>query len=255
MSQQSLLHTNIQIQPWSFTVAGGSQSEVGFSNTIPVFNTVQYFTQDGQVFYMPYTDISPTHLSGGLFGGSYAYSPGIAYASQAADPGMMPYAQAQQKHVSDLQDKDVLGTDSRRWSHSTNESASGSFDRSPIYSTPSPPTPHNLKRPQSGDPRPYRCASINCDTGELVQQNPTIPSANSMPRGNARILEQNLNVYISGLNANTNDKTLAAYAAHYGRVDTAKAVIDTYTGDCRGYVHLCIMRLSTFTDVLQLWFC
>jgi hypothetical protein len=58
-----------------------------------------------------------------------------------------------------------------------------------------------------------------------------------------RTLEQSLsnpiygnrNVYIRGLHPNTDDDTLAAYAARFGRVETSKAIIDTSTGACKGF--------------------
>jgi hypothetical protein len=46
--------------------------------------------------------------------------------------------------------------------------------------------------------------------------------------------KDNRNAYIHGLHPDTNDKTLTAYAALFGRVESFKAMIDTATGACKG---------------------
>ena len=48
-------------------------------------------------------------------------------------------------------------------------------------------------------------------------------------------IKNNRNVYIRGLHPNTDDETLAQYAARFGKVETSKAIIDTATGACKGY--------------------
>jgi len=238
------------------------------ANAMPPVNTPQYiFLHDGRIGYIPPANVFPaqpistTHLPEGAF----AY-PELAYASQAAYPGylsgysMMPYTQARQ----DLMHNDVPGLDKRRGSYSTNESAPGTpfygslghhdhgtiiagSDRSPIYSTPSPQIPHNINIP-IGKPLPYKSISINFDIDALLQQHPAIPHAVPAvftPRESMRTLEQSLsnpiygnrNVYIRGLHPDTNDETLAAYAARFGRVETSKAIIDTSTGACKGYAY------------------
>lgn len=161
--------------------------------------------------------------------------------------------------------KDVPGLDNRRGSYSTTESAPGTpyysnlsnryetgtyiADRSPLYSTPSPhqqllgvPGPKVSMR-KSGD------IPIDIDMDALVKQPPAIPEAIPAcftPKESQHTLEQSLsnpiygnrNVYIRGLHPNTDDETLAAYAARFGRVETTKAIIDTSTGACKGYVAL-----------------
>lgn len=316
-ASQAQGHRNSQVQAGPFPAAGGSQSEIGLSsminsfsqthlnvpngniqaaaNTIPAANTPQYFfTQDGQIVYMPSANIFPsqpvaaTHLPEG----TYAYPPGLAYAPQATYPGympgysMMPYTQVRQGYMTERQEmmhKDVPGLENRRGSYSTNESAPGTpfygslghrdhgtviatVDRSPIYSTPSPQISHNLNIPQAVKPLPYKGFTINYDVDALLQQHPAIPHAVPAvftPRENMRTLEQSLtnpiygnrNVYIRGLHPNTNDETLAAYAARFGRVETSKAIIDTSTGACKGYVSIPNMRTSKVFDILQVWVC
>jgi hypothetical protein len=161
--------------------------------------------------------------------------------------------------------KDVPGLENRRGSYSTNESAPGTpyygsvsqreqgtqiaaVDRSPFGSTPSPqqlPIQHGDQ--QTVKPLPYKTIPINVDLDALLVQHPTIPRAVPAvftPRENMRTLDQSLsnpipgnrNVYIRGLHPHTDDETLAAYAARFGKVETSKAIIDTSTGACKGYI-------------------
>ena len=295
-ASQAQASRNSQVQPGTYQAAGGSQSDIGLqsiigsfsqthlnvpngnipaaTNTISTVNTPQYFfTQDGQIVYMSSANIYSAQpvQTAHLPEGSYAYTPGLAYATQAAYSGympgyaMMPYTQPRQGYMGDRQGvmhKDVPGLENRRGSYSTNESAPGTpfygslgqrdhgtviaaVDRSPIYSTPSPQIPHNINLPQAGKPLPYKPISVNYDTDALAQQHIVIPHAVPAvftPRENMRTLDQSLsnpiygnhNVYIRGLHPNTNDETLAAYAALFGRVETSKAIIDTATGACKG---------------------
>jgi len=96
-------------------------------------------------------------------------------------------------------------------------------------------------------PLPYKTIPINVDLDALLVQHPTIPRAVPAvftPRENMRTLDQSLsnpipgnrNVYIRGLHPHTDDETLAAYAARFGKVETSKAIIDTSTGACKGYI-------------------
>jgi hypothetical protein len=184
-------------------------------------------------------------------------------------PSMVPYTAPghagyySDRSVSDAINKEVPGLDNRRGSYSTNESAPGTpfygsinhrdhgthiaaTDRSPVYSTPSP---QQISLPVRNvvKPLPYKASNnnVNIDLDVLAQQHPAIPAAVPAvftPRENMRTLEQSLsnpiygnrNVYIRGLHPNTDDETLAAYAARYGRVETSKAIIDTSTGACKG---------------------
>jgi hypothetical protein len=215
--------------------------------------------------------MAPPQLPDGSYG---TYPSTLQYLTQAPYPGYIPgysvlqYTPGRSSYYSDRSDimhKDVPGLENRRGSYSTNESAPGTpyygslnqrdhgthiaaIDRSPIYSTPSPqqlPHPHVIQ--QVGKPLPYKAPSISIDLDSLLQQHPTIPRAVPAvytPRENLRTLEQSLanqipgnrNVYIRGLHPNTDDETLAAYASRFGRVETSKAIIDTSTGACKGYL-------------------
>lgn len=157
--------------------------------------------------------------------------------------------------------KEVQGLENRRGSYSTNESAPGTpyygsvslrehrthiaqVDRSLFGYTPSPqglliqhiPQPSNL---------PFKTIPADVDIDTLLLQYPAIPHA--VPavftsRESIRTLDQSLsnpvqgnrNVYIRGLHPNTDNETLAAYAARFGKVETSKAIIDTSTGACKG---------------------
>lgn len=291
---------NTPTQPGTYQAAGGSQGDIGLqsmigsfsqthlnvpngnipaaTNTIPTVNAPQYFfTQDGQIVCLPSANIYSAQPvpAAHLPEGTYAYPPGLTYATQSAYHGympgyaMMPYTQARQGYMGDRQGalhKEVPGLENRRGSYSTNESAPGTpfygslghrdhgtviaaVDRSPIYSTPSPQIPHNINLPQAGKPLPCKTISVNYDIDTSTQQHLAIPDAVPAvftPRENMRTLEQSLsnpiygnrNVYIRGLHPNTNDETLAAYAALFGRVETSKAIIDTASGACKGYIHL-----------------
>lgn len=231
-------------------------------------------TQDGQVVCVPTAAMYSQPLAPAqLPDGTYGQYPGPMLAPQTAYPGyvpgytMMPYVSPgrsgyySDRSVSDVMNKDVPGLDNRRGSYSTNESAPGTpyygslnqrdhgthiaaADRSPIYSTPSP---QQIQLPvqQAMKPLPYKSASLNVDLDGLIRQQPSIPAAVPAvftPRENMRTLEQSLtnpifgnrNVYIRGLHPQTNDDTLADYAARFGKVETSKAIIDTSTGACKG---------------------
>lgn len=86
---------------------------------------------------------------------------------------------------------------------------------------------------------------LQVDIDALLQQRPVIPHA--VPTvfigKNMKTLEQSLsnripgnrNVYICGLHPNTDDATLAAYAARFGQVEASKAIIDIPMGVCKGF--------------------
>ncbi|RAL65642.1 hypothetical protein DID88_005313 [Monilinia fructigena] len=159
--------------------------------------------------------------------------------------------------------KDVPGLENRRGSYSTTESVPGTpyyasfahrehgahiaaIDRSPFGSTPSPqqlPVPHAQPVVKA---LPYPTIPIGVDIQALLKQFPPIPKAVPAvftPTENMRTLDQSLhnpiknnrNVYIRGLHPNTDDETLAQYAARFGKVETSKAIIDTATGACKGF--------------------
>jgi hypothetical protein len=245
------------------------------SNGLSVGTNSYFYTADGQLIYAPATGmyatqtIAPTQLPDGSYD---SFPATLQYLPQGAYPGyvpgypMLPYTPGRSSLYSDRSDilhKGVPGLENRRGSYSTDESSPGTpyygsmslrdhgtyiaaVDRSPIYSTPSP----QLAIPHLGQvskPLPYKNVGHNVDIDALLQQHPAIPRAVPAvftPRENMRTLEQSLsnpifgnrNVYIRGLHPNTDDATLAAYTARFGQVETSKAIIDTSTGACKGYL-------------------
>lgn len=203
-----------------------------------------------------------------------SYTTALPYFGQgAAYPGYMPgfplmpytpnrvagYYHDRAEHIY----KEVPGLENRRGSYSTNESAPGTphyglmsqreqgthiaaVDRSPFGSTPSPQQfPAQHADQQGVKPLPYKTIPINVDIDALLMKHPAIPRAVPAvftPRENMRTLDQSLsnpipgnrNVYIRGLHPDTDDETLAAYAARFGKIETSKAIIDTATGACKG---------------------
>ncbi|KAF4626286.1 hypothetical protein G7Y89_g11880 [Cudoniella acicularis] len=234
-----------------------------------------YLTADGQYLVAPagvYPSqaMAPTQLTEGSY---TPYPASLPYLAQAAYPGyvpgypMLPYTSARTGYYSDRSDhlhKEVPGLENRRGSYSTTESAPSTpyygslsqreqgtqiaaVDRSPFGSTPSPQQlPAQQAEQQVVKPLPYKTIPINVDLDALLVQHPAIPRAVPAvftPRENMRTLDQSLsnpiagnrNVYIRGLHPNTDDETLAAYAARFGKVETSKAIIDTSTGACKGF--------------------
>lgn len=168
---------------------------------------------------------------------------------------------------------DVPGLENRRGSYSTTESTPAtpfygavsqrdngprvaSLDRS-AYTTPSPqqmglPNLHN-------DPPKANFSSVSERAlDELLKKEPAIPKAVPAvftPANQMKTLEQSLenrisgnrNVYIRGLHPTTDDELLFLFASRFGNVETSKAIIDTGTGACKGYV--CSLLYRTTTDI------
>ena len=256
------------------SLAGGNvASTATMGPQLPVSANAQlYVTVDGQLFCAPGVYPSQSLTSTQLHENAYsAYAASLPYVAQPAYPGflpgypaMMPYAPAAHGYYADRADqlhKDVPGLENRRGSYSTNESAPGTpyygsvslrdhgthiaqVDRSPFGSTPSPqglPAQH-IPQPSK---LPFKTIPIDIDIDALLLLHPAIPGAVPAvftPRESMRTLDQSLsnpitgnrNVYIRGLHPNTDDETLAVYAARFGKVETSKAIIDTSTGACKG---------------------
>ncbi|CAL3962880.1 unnamed protein product [Diplocarpon coronariae] len=193
----------------------------------------------------------------------------VPYFTQGAYPNYyptmsyVPYTPSRVSSYAEQLYKDVPGLENRRGSYSTNESAPGTphygslsqreqgthiaaVDRSPFGSTPSPQQLPIQHAENNTKQLAYKTIPINVDLDALLAQHPAIPRAVPAvftPRESMRTLDQSLsnpipgnrNVYIRGLHPNTDDETLAAYAARFGKVETSKAIIDTSTGSCKGF--------------------
>ena len=239
-----------------------------------------YVSADGQFICAPIPSVYPqamTELSGNAY--NYTAMPYLAQAAaypQSYLPGypMMPYTPGRAGYYPDSRDhlhKEVPGLENRRGSYSTNESTPGTpyygaslrdhgaqiaaVDRSPFGSTPSPRENQALIH-QPAKSLPYKTIPIDVDIDALLAQDPPIPRAVPAvftPRESMRTLDQSLsnpiygnrNVYIRGLHPNTDDETLAAFAARFGKVETSKAIIDTSTGACKGYVSLTLTHITS----------
>lgn len=253
------------------SLAAGNMTSAGatMAAQLPVSaNTQLYVTADGQLFcapgVYPTQPLAPTQLPDNTYNGYLPYITQTAYPGYLGSyPAMVPYAPATRGYYADRGDqlhKDVPGLENRRGSYSTNESAPGTpyygsvslrdhgthiaqVDHSPFGSTPSPqnlPAQHILTNKV-----PFKTIPVDVDIDALLVLHPAIPHAVPAvftPRESMRTLDQSLsnpmagnrNVYIRGLHPNTDDETLAAYAARFGKVETSKAIIDTSTGACKG---------------------
>lgn len=73
---------------------------------------------------------------------------------------------------------------------------------------------------------------------------PPVPAIHSGQDGGRGTLDKILdnrsgttNVYIRGLQPNTDDKMLEGYGKRFGAIDSQKAIIEMSTGTCKGYRH------------------
>lgn len=159
---------------------------------------------------------------------------------------------------------DVPALENRRGSYSTNESTPATPFYAGVAHRESGPRVANLDRSTYTTPSPQQLgmASLHVEAGpkplatvsdhtlnELINQDPAIPKAVPAvftPPGQMKSLEQSLenripgnrNVYIRGLHPTTDDELLYQFAFRFGEVETSKAIIDTGTGACKGYVFL-----------------
>lgn len=187
--------------------------------------------------------------------------PGVpgAYASFPMSYPVVPYTPG--RGVSYHDRNDVPGLENRRGSYSTTESTPatpffgnasdrGSAARIAVirsaYNTPSP----DHAQVVGGFDRATVTkapAISDVDLESLLKQHPAIPAAVPAvftPPQHIKTLEQclenrivgNRNVYIRGLHPTTDDELLLKYAQRFGDVEQSKAIIDTSTGACKGYV-------------------
>jgi hypothetical protein len=291
ITMNSMLNSFAGVSLAGVSLAGGNMaSGATMGAQLPVgANPQLYVTADGQLFcgpgMYPNQAVAQTQLPDAAYN---AYAASLPYVAQTAYPGylpsypaMMPYAPAARGYYSDRADqlhKDVPGLENRRGSYSTNESAPGTpyygsvslrdhgthiaqVDRSPFGSTPSPQGLPAQHIPQASK-LPFKTIPIDVDIDALLLQHPAIPRAVPAvftPRESMRTLDQSLsnpipgnrNVYIRGLHPNTDDETLAAYANRFGKVETSKAIIDTSTGACKGYVLVLPFQTFSLTNVIH----
>ncbi|TAQ85938.1 hypothetical protein B7494_g5745 [Chlorociboria aeruginascens] len=223
------------------------------------------FYIDGQIMYAPYSTqpLSLPEPGYSTYQPAVPYFPQAAYSYGPAYHPTIPYTTGGQYYQTDRSEgmhKEVPGLYNRRGSYSTTESTPGTpyyrpfihgthiaaLDRSPLGSTPSPQQfSHGVHQSSKALPykMPYKMPTVDDEIDALLDQHPAIPIGIPAPFSGNRSLEQSLedpthinrNVYIRGLPPDTNDETLASYAARFGKVESSKAIIDTSNGTCKGF--------------------
>lgn len=106
-----------------------------------------------------------------------------------------------------------------------------------IYGSSNPDSPVQIAKQRNGEP-------CYADFRAWTTMSPAIPlaiPAIDSPGGGRGSLEQIMhnpnattNVYVRGLHPETSDEMLLAYGKRFGDVDSAKSIIDTATGSCKG---------------------
>lgn len=160
---------------------------------------------------------------------------------------------------------EVPGLENRRGSYSTNESTPATPFYAGISQRENGPRVASIDRSTYTTPSPQQLgmASLHNELGaaktlvavsdrtldDMIKKDPPIPKAVPAvftPPGQMKSLEQSLenripgnrNVYIRGLHPTTDDELLYLFTSRWGAVETSKAIIDTGTGACKGFVFL-----------------
>ncbi|KAL8719007.1 MAG: hypothetical protein Q9225_003927 [Loekoesia sp. 1 TL-2023] len=107
-----------------------------------------------------------------------------------------------------------------------------------VYGSSNPDSPYQIAKHRTGEP-------YVADFEAWTSMSPAIPlaiPAIDSPGGGRGSLEQIMdnpngttNVYVRGLHPDTSDEMLLAYGKRFGDVDSAKSIIDTATGLCKGF--------------------
>lgn len=102
----------------------------------------------------------------------------------------------------------------------------------------------------------YGIQKLATDLFTVAGTNPAIPRAVPAVLGARKTLHEcfdnptgTTNVYIRGLHPETTDDMLHAYAARFGHVANSKAMIDSQTGACKGYVFIRTRHLLLTTRI------
>jgi hypothetical protein len=184
------------------------------------------------------------------------FNPYLSYPMVPYTPGRASGLQARVER----QNPDIPGLETRRGSYSTTESTPATPFYTSVASRPDGARVAGMDRSAFTTPSPQQIAtnailekvsaiSIPSDRNvdELLKKEPAIPKAVPAvftPAAQMKSLEQSLenripgnrNVYIRGLHPTTDDDVLYKYTSRFGEVETSKAIIDTSTGACKGYV-------------------
>lgn len=245
---------------------------------LPMGQTPAYMIgADGQLMLAPMPAPGMSHGAEQLYPG-FNMAPSCYAAPYGAmpmpfmpfTPGRAPPAQAR----TDRGHNDVPGLENRRGSYSTTESTPATPFYGGISHRDPGPRVAGMDRSQYTTPSPQQLAMASlhveqsakanvpaisdCSLDELLKSEPPVPKAVPAvftPPGQMKTLEQSLenriagnrNVYIRGLHPTTDDDLLLSYAARFGAVETSKAIIDTGTGACKGYVLW--LRVNEHADI------
>lgn len=254
---------------------GINGAPVGPNGAVPPVMNSYVTTADGQLLYpASYAPAGiPTYGYGqNPDAGNSGFT--TPYLAQGGFPAYVPYSYLPYtpgragivSERSDAATKEVPGLENRRSSYSTNESTPATpffgssmasrdpaarvavFDRS-SYTTPSPQQYLGGVANVAQNPKAIYTYPVAADRDldTLLRRDPPIPTAVPAvftPRKSMKTLEQSLvnnipgnrNVYIRGLHPTTDDDLLLRYAERFGKVETSKAIIDTTTGACKGFV-------------------
>ena len=267
--------------------AGNTPMTVNDTNT----NTVMS-TQNGAPMYVQLNDgtfiySGPNNASHANYHTySNSYSTAAAHASQFQQPAYHGLTQANMLngphtprnapwlHSQGIQQIPELVAP-RRSSWSSNEEQSpqtplDGYNQAVLISSQSPTTWSTTPSPiQAQYPYSQQVAKaahgtyVYYDFWKWTQQEPAIPppvpaihSGQDGGRGSLdKILDNRngtTNVYIRGLQPNTDDTMLEGYGRRFGAIDSQKAIIEMSTGTCKGYG---ILNLPFRLDlsVMQLW--
>jgi hypothetical protein len=226
---------------------------------------------DGQ-FYItsPVAGQTPVGIMEGSYAPAQYYAPAQSYAPNIVSYGatMIPYTPGRNNRSDRINRENMPPLDTgRRGSYSTNESTPATpfytgvpskdtmprvsivgLDRS-TYTTPSP---HQSALASLGSDHTVLGKSVvppidPRELDELLKHEPAVPKAipavftqpnqmKSLEQSLENRIPGNRNVYIRGLHPTTDDGLLLKYAERFGEVETSKAIIDTSTGACKGYV-------------------
>lgn len=217
-----------------------------------------------QGFHMPLVGMSPEGQYPYALSGQYPLQAGFApmpvpYHSVPYTPGRMPsfherYSDRYTDRYTERSSGDVPALENRRGSYSTTESTpatpffGSASERAANARAPVIPSSYTTPSPEQVVAQAPKPQILDQELVDLLKQEPIIPDAVPAvftPPTHMKSIEQclenrisgNRNVYIRGLHPTTDDELLLQYASRFGKVEQSKAIIDTATGACKGYVH------------------
>ena len=217
-----------------------------------------------QGFHVPLVGMSPEGQYPYALSGQYPLQAGFApmpvpYHSVPYTPGRMAsfherYSDRYTDRYTERSSGDVPALENRRGSYSTTESTpatpffGSASERAANARAPVIPSSYTTPSPEQVVAQAPKTQLIDQELLDLLKQEPIIPDAVPAvftPPTHMKSIEQclenrisgNRNVYIRGLHPTTDDELLLQYASRFGKVEQSKAIIDTATGACKGYVH------------------